>query len=880
MRFRMAARQVTRSLIVLIAGSAFGLSTPRATEHDPERTSRDSRPLQQPANRQSPAAQRARVDSVYAQTRGTSRTYPGSEAAVIYGADDRKEYYQIADQKLAQAAGAVCVITHLSELTDNGDGTYLLAATPWTADICADEQFYGQLTVGFCTGFLVGDDLVATAGHCVDLFNCGSTAFVFGWWKSDSAAAAPMMVPAEAVYFCSGIVDQVDEGDYDHSIVQLDRAVIGRTPVPIRRDGVVADGEPLSVIGHGIHLPLKEAGGAVVKNANGSIPWFQANLDAFGGNSGSPVFNLNTYTVEGILVRGAPDFVLDDSCYRSYMIPDTGNPGSGLEFEEVSKSTGFAASVPPLIFRAGTIDVVQSAYGCADTAWFDLRDIDLAGTGPQSVQLTTSSGDVESALLVETPSVAGMFLGHIPVSEGIPTGGNGALEVANGEIITATYQDADDGTGSPATVSDTAEVDCIVPVISGVHVQDIVGTQVWIAFDTDEPATGTVRFGVDCGTWSQSTAGLAGNTAHLILLSGLMPQTTYYFSVEAVDGAANMTADDNGGSCFSFATLEQPDYLTEQFDAGDGDLDHQTITFTPDSTGDYYGVCNEATAVFPTDPAGGTTLALTDDDFQEVLITGGEAVLLYGESYGSCFVGSNGYVTFGAGDADYSESLADHFGPWPRVSLLFDELDPSSGGTISHKQLADRLVITYEDVPELNTGDANSFQAEMYFDGRITITHLLVDAADGVVGLSSGHGLPAGFVESDLSDYGPCACPDGDADDVCDADDNCPDTGNTDQIDSDGDGWGNVCDACPAYVTPGDVAILTGDVNVDSVHTSSDIIYLVNYVFRGGPLPLPVEVAGDVNCNGVIASADIIYTVNFVFKGGPEPCDVCAVSPP
>lgn len=51
----------------------------------------------------------------------------------------------------------------------------------------------------------------------------------------------------------------------------------------------------------------------------------------------------------------------------------------------------------------------------------------------------------------------------------------------------------------------------------------------------------------------------------------------------------------------------------------------------------------------------------------------------------------------------------------------------------------------------------------------------------------------------------------------------------------------------------------------------TDIIYLVNYVFKGGPAPSPV-CRGDANASGGNANlTDIIYLVNYVFKGGPAP---------
>jgi len=70
------------------------------------------------------------------------------------------------------------------------------------------------------------------------------------------------------------------------------------------------------------------------------------------------------------------------------------------------------------------------------------------------------------------------------------------------------------------------------------------------------------------------------------------------------------------------------------------------------------------------------------------------------------------------------------------------------------------------------------------------------------------------------------------------------------------------------YTTASTVA---GDVNANGSITSADIIYMVTYVFKGGPAPV-VPNHGDVNCDGNDTSADIIYLVGFVFKGGSPPC--------
>jgi hypothetical protein len=69
---------------------------------------------------------------------------------------------------------------------------------------------------------------------------------------------------------------------------------------------------------------------------------------------------------------------------------------------------------------------------------------------------------------------------------------------------------------------------------------------------------------------------------------------------------------------------------------------------------------------------------------------------------------------------------------------------------------------------------------------------------------------------------------------------------------------------------------LTGDVNNDRIISASDIIGLVNYVFKGAQEPYPHGASGDVNCSGEDTSADIIGLVNYVFKAGVAPCDVAA----
>ncbi len=67
---------------------------------------------------------------------------------------------------------------------------------------------------------------------------------------------------------------------------------------------------------------------------------------------------------------------------------------------------------------------------------------------------------------------------------------------------------------------------------------------------------------------------------------------------------------------------------------------------------------------------------------------------------------------------------------------------------------------------------------------------------------------------------------------------------------------------------------ICGDANGDGAPNVGDAVYLINYVFKGGPAPDPLE-AGDANCDGSSNVGDAVYLINFVFKGGPQPCASC-----
>jgi hypothetical protein len=248
---------------------------------------------------------------------------------VIYGEDNRVEVAEFSNPLVRELSKSVAAQIDYRDLRIDSTGElYHLASKllRYERGFCHDTPFLDQYSLAECSGFLVAPDLIVTAGHCVqEEQECENLRWVFDYVQPNDPSKNEITISKENVYSCAKkVAFELDsESKSDFAVIKLDREVLGREPLRFRTEGNIEINQSLYLIGHPTGLPMKVSDQSWVRDNNDPI-FFRSNLDAFGGNSGSPVFNQATNLVEGILVRGEEDFFYDrkSGCYRNKVCQD------------------------------------------------------------------------------------------------------------------------------------------------------------------------------------------------------------------------------------------------------------------------------------------------------------------------------------------------------------------------------------------------------------------------------------------------------------------------------------------------------------------------------------------------------------------------------
>ena len=206
---------------------------------------------------------------------------------------------------------------------------------------------------------------------------------------------------------------------------------------------------------------------------------------------------------------------------------------------------------------------------------FQVVDLDLnsdPGVAESTTLYVTSSTetDPEPIVVTETGANTSTFAGSIATGIGAPVT-DGVLQIQDGDTLTVTYRDADDGTGRPAINFDSAVADCVGPVIRNIQIAEVRDDRFTVNWDTNEPTDTFIEWGTTPALGTVISSGSLVTT-HGALLKPIDLCGEAFVRITATDTHGNTTVADLNGQPFSALSYDIPGlYYRESFESDNGD---------------------------------------------------------------------------------------------------------------------------------------------------------------------------------------------------------------------------------------------------------------------------------------------------------------------